>query len=277
MDVVCVGDCGVDHYLPSGERWVGGITANFARHARREFRQDDDIRIVSCVGNDDAARQVRSALAGSGIDCHISEYPGATPVQYIEIEADGEKNFVRYDEGVLRDFRFSDEQVALIAAADLVVAPVYLQIAGLFDTLMSINTRGTIAIDFADFLQYPDFDLLDRHLRAVDIGFFGLSVADEAIISELQMRAARHDKLLVVTLGPDGSRAFVGRSTMECPAEPVDRVVDTTGAGDAYAAGFLSRWCRGAPVGEAMRHGAAVAASVVGRLGSDGQGLFRGG
>jgi fructoselysine 6-kinase len=268
MDVVCVGDCGVDHYLPSGERLAGGITANFAQHARREFHDEDQVRIVSCVGDDDAASIVSSSLAETGIDCHISVIPGRTPVQTIEIDADGEKHFVRYEEGVLQDFTFSAGQENLIANADLVVAPVYLQIVGLYDTLMAINMHGKVAVDFADFLEHPDFGLLDNYLDRISIGFFGLHIADSDMIDGISRRARTHGKLFVVTLGPDGSIVFYGDERYECAAQPVECVVDTTGAGDAYAAGFLSRWCHGAGIQESMERGAALAATVIGRLGS---------
>ena len=156
MDVVCVGDCGVDVYQPSGETLVGGITANVARHARAVFAPEDVVRIVSCVGDDRAARLVLDTFRDTGIDCHISSLPGKTPVQSIEIRADGEKHFVHYETGVLADFCFSARQVDLIAGGDLVIAPVYLQIVGLFESLMSIPTRGKVAIDFADFLEHPN-------------------------------------------------------------------------------------------------------------------------
>ena len=268
MDVVCVGDCGVDLYLPSNETLFGGITANFARHARREFPADDVIRIVSCVGDDAGGDLVLASLEGTGIDCHITRMRGATPVQSIEIHGDGEKDFVGYEEGVLRDFRFGADDKRLIRESDLLVAPVYLQIVGLFDELMAIAAAGRVAVDFADFLEYPDFDLLERHLAAIDIAFFGLSTRDEAMIERLAVLADRHQKLFVVTLAADGSRAFAGAERFDCDAVPVDAIVDTTGAGDAYAAGFLSRYCHGASVAEAMQNGARVAARVVERLGS---------
>jgi fructoselysine 6-kinase len=277
MNVVCVGDCGVDHYLPSGERRAGGITANFAQHARRELDDSDSVRIVSCVGDDDGAAIVMSSLAETGIDCHISRMPGHTPVQFIEIEADGEKHFVRYDEGVLRDFTFDAGQEALIQDADLVVAPVYLQIVGLYDTLMSIEMSGKVAIDFADFLEHPDFELLDNYIDRIDIGCFGLRSADNATIDAVSRRAQEHGKLFIVTLGPDGSVVLDGERRYSCPAVPVERVVDTTGAGDAYAAGFLSRWCHGAGIQESMEHGAALAANVIGRLGSQPEQSISGG
>lgn len=267
MKVVCVGDCGVDHYLPSGERRFGGITANFARHARKEFPADDEVHIVSCIGDDDGADLVRSSLATTGINCHISMIPGTTPTQYIELEADGEKNFVRYDAGVLNDFVFSQAQRDIIASSGLLVAPVFLQIVDLFSELLSIETSGLTAIDFADFLQHPDFALLEENIDKVDIGIFGLSVDDTAAMERIASLAARHDKLFVITLGANGSRVFHGTRQVQCDAVPVEEVVDTTGAGDAFAAGFLARYCHGAGVDTSMQHGAELAATVIAKLG----------
>lgn len=268
MNVVCVGDCGLDHYLPSNEMRVGGITANFARHARSEFSVGDEVHIVSCVGRDEAAALILSSLATSGINCHIESLPGATPVQTIEIKPDGERDFVRYDEGVLRSFSFGADERKLIATSDVLMAPVYLQIVDLFDDLMDIKTHGLTAIDFADFLQHPDFGLLERYLDRIDIGFFGLSGNDTDTIAHIGELAARHGKLFVVTLGADGSRAYHGNEQIDCSAVPVERVVDTTGAGDAYAAAFLASYCHGASVDEGMKNGAALASNVVGNFGS---------
>ena len=267
MKVVCVGDVGVDHYLPSGEERFGGITANFARHAREEFPLDDEIHIVSCIGDDDGAELVHSALAGIEIDCHISAIPGDTPTQIIEIQVGGEKDFVRYDVGVLSDFELSWEQRDIIANSNLLVAPVFVQIVDLFKELLAIETSGSIAIDFADFHLHPDFELLEAHMEKVDIGFFGLSVEDTTLIRRIASLAARHSKLFVVTLGADGSRAFHGAQELQCDAMPVEKVVDTTGAGDAYAAGFLSRYCHGAEVETSMEQGAKIAAMTIQKLG----------
>jgi len=268
MNIVCVGDCGVDHYLPSDDLFFGGITANFARNARQAFPVKDIVRIVSAVGNDDGAKLVLSSLANAGIDCHISRLSGATPIQYIEIQPDGERSFVRYEEGVLGDFRFDETQQQIISQSDLLVAPVYLQIVGLFADLMSIHTAGCTAIDFADFLQHPNFDLLERYMEQIDIGFFGLSSADGATIAHIGELAREHNKLFVVTLGAAGSRAYLGGTRIDCAATPVNDVIDTTGAGDAFAAGFLSRYCHGQRVQDSLAAGAARAAHAIQQLGA---------
>ena len=268
MNIVCVGDCGVDHYLPSGDLFFGGITANFARNARQAFPLVDTVQIISAVGDDDGAELVLSSLANSGIDCHISRLPGSTPVQYIEIQPDGERKFVRYEEGVLQEFHLGEAAQQIIAHSDLLVAPVYLQIVGLFDELLSLPTAARTAIDFADFLAHPDFDLLERHIDKIDIGFFGLSSNDGRTIARIETLAKKHNKLFVVTLGAAGSRAYLGKSGFDCPAAPVDEVVDTTGAGDAFAAGFLSRYCHGGEVKNSLAAGAARAAKVIQQQGA---------
>ena len=268
MNIVCFGDCGVDHYIPSDEIRFGGITANFARHARRQFHPEDIVQIISAVGNDHGAKLVLDALKDSGIDCHISKLKGTTPVQYISVQPDGERTFVRYDPGVLNDFRIGDKEIQIIQAADLLVAPVYLQIVGLFDELMSIKTSGRMSIDFADFLQHPDFELLEKHVARIDIGFFGLSVDDTATISRIEDLANQHDKLFVVTLGANGSCAFFGDTRFDCPAIKVDEVIDTTGAGDAFAAGFLSKHGHGAGIDDCLQAGSVLAATVVSKQGA---------
>src|SRR5438132_2381887 len=80
---------------------------------------------------------------------------------------------------------------------------------------------------------------------------------------------AGHCDLAAVTLGAKGS-AVVERSGLvhQIPAEPVARVVDTTGAGDLYAAGFLFGLVREQPPEECGRLGALAAAEVITHVGA---------
>jgi 2-dehydro-3-deoxygluconokinase len=69
-----------------------------------------------------------------------------------------------------------------------------------------------------------------------------------------------HGATLVVTkLGRDGARATDGQQSWTCPAHPVT-VADPIGAGDAFAAGFLSSWHRDRDCEAALRAGAIAAA-----------------
>ncbi len=59
-----------------------------------------------------------------------------------------------------------------------------------------------------------------------------------------------------------------GGSRIDVPAEPVDEIVDTTGAGDLFAAGFLFGLVRGASAEDAGRLGALAAAEVIQHIGA---------
>ena len=74
--------------------------------------------------------------------------------------------------------------------------------------------------------------------------------------------------LLVVTMGPDGAAAFRSGERFTVAAEPVDKVVDTTGAGDLFAAGFLAGHSEGRDVADCLRMGAIAAAEVISHYGA---------
>lgn len=74
--------------------------------------------------------------------------------------------------------------------------------------------------------------------------------------------------IVVETLGPQGSVVRRGQETWQIPAVPVKKVVDPTGAGDAYRAGFLAGYMTGKGLGDCGWWGATVAAKTVERYGT---------
>jgi sugar/nucleoside kinase (ribokinase family) len=77
-----------------------------------------------------------------------------------------------------------------------------------------------------------------------------------------------HVRTLVITRGADGALAAEKGSCIEVPAAPVGRIVDTTGAGDLFAAGFLAGRCRGREIAECLQTGAVAAAEVISHFGA---------
>lgn len=74
-------------------------------------------------------------------------------------------------------------------------------------------------------------------------------------------------ELAAVTRGGDGSTIVSGSETIEIAAVPTT-VVDTTGAGDLYAAGFLYGLTNGAPLRECGRYASAAAAEAISHFGA---------
>ena len=85
---------------------------------------------------------------------------------------------------------------------------------------------------------------------------------DEAVV-RLQDAGA---PLVVVTLGAGGAIAACGSHWWYQPASPLN-VVDTTGCGDAFAAGFLHGWCGTGDVQRGLVYGCACGTAVVGQMG----------
>jgi adenosine kinase len=86
---------------------------------------------------------------------------------------------------------------------------------------------------------------------------------------ETALNALRNDaRLAVVTRSEKGCLVVTREETDAIPASPVERVVDATGAGDLFAAGFLVGLARGADYRTAARLGALSAAEVVQHLGA---------
>lgn len=73
---------------------------------------------------------------------------------------------------------------------------------------------------------------------------------------------------LVVTRGPDGASAIEKGEHISIPAAPVKQVVDTTGAGDMFAAGFLTARCKGATLERSLWTGAMAAGEIIQHYGA---------
>jgi sugar/nucleoside kinase (ribokinase family) len=86
----------------------------------------------------------------------------------------------------------------------------------------------------------------------------------QSALDELQV----HVPTLVITKGPEGAIGVEDGKTIAIPAAPVDQVVDTTGAGALFAAGFLTARCKGASLERCLWTGAIAAGEVIKHYGA---------
>jgi sugar/nucleoside kinase (ribokinase family) len=117
----------------------------------------------------------------------------------------------------------------------------------------------------------------DSFLDLIGRGAIDMLFANEAEITALAGEpdfdsavAAFHDDipLIVVTCSERGAVAIERGRRISVPAAHVEKVVDTTGAGDLFAAGFLAGQARGRSIEECLRIGALAAAEVISHFGA---------
>ena len=73
---------------------------------------------------------------------------------------------------------------------------------------------------------------------------------------------------LVITRGPAGAIAIERGQRIDIPAAPLTKLVDTTGAGDLFAAGFLTARCKGFDLQRQLWTGAIAAAEIISHFGA---------
>ncbi len=175
-------------------------------------------------------------------------------------------------------------EAAHVAAAKIVYLEGYLwdpetPRAAMYKAMDAARAAGTkVAFTLSDSF------VVDRHRadlarllaeRRIDILFAneaeilmlaGASDCDGAIAAIAAI--APQVETLVVTRNEYGAVAQRGEERAEVPAEPIARLVDTTGAGDLFAAGFLAGEARGLGLERSLRLGAICAAEVIQHYGA---------
>lgn len=269
MRIAAVGECTIDRYPDLGVSRVGGISLNFAVHARASGAEH--VSLVSCTGDDAGAEMVRATLAAAGVDAtRVRQRHGRTASQVIKLAAGGERNFPPggYNPGVLADVRLDEGDLVWLRSVDIIAIPVFTQIIPLVAPV--IEHRDVAAMRVADLLDGADLgeslEGIDALLDRFDVLFIS---GDESLADALLPRSRGARSVIVVTHGARGSSALVHGQQHVAPSElvPLEACVDSTGCGDAYQAAFTVSYARDRDIPAAMRAGAHRASRVIRHLG----------
>jgi sugar/nucleoside kinase (ribokinase family) len=217
-------------------------------------------RYVGKIGDDEAANLHRKAFADAGTEAHLVTVPGgASPQSLILVDADGERTVLcRRDERLI--LQPADLNRDWIVNARALHVDGYDTAAATLAASWAREAGIPVIADLDE--PYPGIeDLLDNiDYLVVSRDFPCRLMAQPDLETALQQMQRRYgSRLAAATLGPDGVLAWDGKHFHQSPAYCVP-VVDTTGAGDIFHAGFIFGLLQGWPLERQLDFACAAAA-----------------
>ena len=239
------------------------------------------VAYIGKVADDHLGKIFRHDITAIGVDYDTAplEYGATTARSMILVTPDGERSMNTYL-GACMKLSEKDIDHEVVAQSKITYFEGYLwdpadakdaireaaRIAHENDRLVAMTLSDDFCVD-----RYRDEFLELIHTGAVDICF-----ANESEIKSLYqtadlntaVAAIREDcNLSIVTMSEKGSMVITREKTGTIDAQPIDELVDTTGAGDLYAAGFLYGLTNGRELGECATLGSIAAAEVIQQIG----------
>lgn len=237
---------------------------------------------VGKVKNDELGRTFSRDIRACSVaySTPMAESGPSTARCYILVTPDGQRTMNTYL-GAAQDLTVDDISVDEIRSAKVLYLEGYLwdpkrakeafvKAAGIAHDngrTVALTLSDAFCVDryrkeFLELIRNKTVDLLfanETELKSLyETGDFDAAVA-----------ALRQDvSIAVVTRSEDGAMVVTRDATETVPAFPVERVVDTTGAGDLFAAGFLYGFAKDLPHVDSLRLGALCAAEVISHMGA---------
>lgn len=278
LDVIGFGTCNVDFVmkvprfvesddevdieklLPS----IGGSAANFTVET---VRQGLKAGIMARVGRDYFGRLALEKFNHEGVGTErLLQVDEKTGMAFITVDPSGERSMYT-SMGANASFKLERGDVEYIKSSKILhVTGMYREVveeASKYANFLSINP-GTLLSSYG-------FKALKKVIKRANIIF--LNKKEVELLTQLnfeegaRMLVDEGVPVVVVTCGKRGAKLFTEKRVIKSPTKQV-KSVDTTGAGDAFAAGFIASFFRDEKLEKCLKMGNITASNCVSRLGA---------
>ena len=203
----------------------GGEALNFAAHA--SHFKDIDVTLLGVVGKD--------------------KYAEAGDRYYKDDSWNGE---------ILDNIVLNDNEIKILSRSDVVFVHFW---ASCFSQVVEL--KETLGFKLAvDFDVYRDFADMERFAPHVD--FFMISGSEE-LLPRFKELSNKYRSLFNVSLAERGSVTYFNGQEFKVQAVKVESIIDTTGCGDSYHAGFVCSYMLENNIEKAMNVGSEIAAETL--------------
>ena len=263
--------------MPPGQETSGGSAANTCAVAAALGAR---VAYIGKLADDALGATFRHDIGAAGVHFATAPLQGAAPTArcLVLVTPDGQRTMNTFL-GASVSLGAADVDAALVADAAVTYLEGYLFDPPDAQAAFRAAAAAAHAAGRKVALSLSDAFCVDRHraaFRALVAGHVDILFANEAEICALYECNAFDDAaaaagadvgLAALTRSEAGSLIVHGAETVHVAAVPT-AVIDTTGAGDAYAAGFLAAYTAGRPLAQCGRLGSIAAAEIIGHYGA---------
>ncbi|KAI4339890.1 hypothetical protein MLD38_024776 [Melastoma candidum] len=266
-------------YLSPIKTIAGGSVANTVRGLSAGFGVST--RIVGACGDDDEGQLFVSNMSFNGVDLkRMRSKKGPTGQCVCLVDTSGNRTMrpclsnavkLQADELTREDFKGSKCLVLRYAIFNLEVIKAAISIAKQEGLLISMDLASfemvrNFRMPLLELLQSGNIDLcFANEDEATELTRVESNAGPEAALEYLSSLC----KWAVVTLGSNGCIAKHGKEVVRVPAIGESRPMDTTGAGDLFASGFLYGMLKGLSLEDCCKVGSCSGGSVIRTLGGE--------
>lgn len=244
-------------------------------------RQGLDSHFVWDLGEDPASHSILRDMKTEGVHTDLVDQKSSHKASYstILLSPNGERTILNFH-GTLMDDASFDQALHKIDKADWL----YPSSLGDYGLLAALAERAK-ELDAKIMLNPAGSELaepgkLRELLASVEVLCLNKEemqlIAGEGDIEELVRKGLELCPVVIVSDGPNGVCASDGKTIIKAGMYEDVPVLDRTGAGDAFASGFLSKWSCGSSLREAVIFASANSTAVVGQIGAK-AGILRAG
>ncbi|HEX7308114.1 ribokinase [Lentzea sp.] len=251
-----------------GETVLGGDTVVLpggkgANTAVAAARVGASVALVGAVGDDGYGSLLRESLASSGVDTSlVKTSTRPTGIAYITVTPDGENSIV-VSPGANADVSSSDVDGLSFDGVRVLTCSLEVPLETVVHAIDVASAAGVrTVLNLSPVAELPSSTLAALTVLVVNEHEAAQLASGWSELLALGPTSA------IVTLGSRGVAVVEETGVVEVPAVEVAEVVDTTGAGDAFAGALSARLAEGDDLGQAARYAVKVAALSVTKAGA---------
>ena len=237
----------------------------------------NDVGFIGKINNDDLGKKYEEGLTKEKVQYFYNKKEEVSPTGtcLILITPDSERTMVTFL-GIAGKINKQDLNEKAIKESKMIFLEGYLWDEGepksAFDKAMSLSNTKAMSLSDQFCVERHKSNFLDLVQNKLDVTFANeqeiKSLIDAKNFEEVIVFGKELGKLLIVTRGEKGSIAISKDEVIECNSKKDLKIVDLTGAGDLFAAGFLHGYMNSHSIKNSLEKGTEMSSKIIQRIGA---------